>query len=299
MRVWKLGDRRLDFPPAIGVGIVNVTDDSFFEGARSATPERAIVDGLALAESGFEIVDVGAVPAAPGAPVPVEREAERIVPVAAALARASVPVTVDTSRHEVVREVHRALDPGAPAILGVNDTSGGTDPQMLEQVGELGWGYVLMHVEGKPGAGRRPRVHRDPIEHLRRWFSERIESVLRYGVSEEQIALDPGFDFDLSVDDALEVVRRLDELHELGRPLFVALSRKDFLGAVMAGSWDARAPAGEREWPTAAATALAVAAGADMLRLHDRSALDALRTAAAACAHRGSVAGSHATVANE
>ena len=91
----------------------------------------------------------------------------------------------------------------------------------------------------------------------------------------------PGLDFDLSVDDDLEILRRLGELRDLGRPLFVALSRKDFLGAVLAGSWEGRPPAAEREWATAAATALAVAGGAEIVRLHDRSALDALRTAAA------------------
>jgi dihydropteroate synthase len=100
-------------------------------------------------------------------------------------------------------------------------------------------------------------------------------------VREEQIALDPGFDFDLTVADDARVLAGLGELRRLGRPLFVALSRKDFLGALLAGSWEERAPAAEREWVTAAATAVAAAGGAEILRLHDRSALDALRVAAA------------------
>ena len=106
---------------------------------------------------------------------------------------------------------------------------------MLDLVADRGCGYVLMHIEGPPRVDRQPPGHRDPVAHLKRWFQERIESALERGVAEEQIALDPGLDFDLSVDDDLEVLRRLDELRELGRPLFVALSRKDFLGAVLAG----------------------------------------------------------------
>src|SRR5204862_913126 len=126
---------------------------------------------------------------------------------------------------------------------------------------------------------REARGHRDPVAFLERWFGERIQAALARGVAEEQIALDPGLDFDLSVDDDLELLRRLGELRGLGRPLFVALSRKDFLGAVLAGSWEERWPAEAREWATAAATALAVAGGAEMVRLHDASALDALTLA--------------------
>ena len=136
-----------------------------------------------------------------------------------------------------------------------------------------------MHIEGPPRERRDPPSYGDPIEHLKRWFSERIELALSRGVQEEQLALDPGLDFDLSVDDDLEVLRRLRELTSLGRPLFVSLSRKDFLGAVLAGSWAERMPAERREWATAAAATLAVAAGADLLRIHDRSVLDAIRVA--------------------
>ncbi len=101
------------------------------------------------------------------------------------------------------------------------------------------------------------------------------------GVEPEQIALDPGLDFDLTTDDDLQILRRLGELRELGRPLFVALSRKDFLGAIAAGSWDRRLDATERGPATLAATALAVAAGAEMIRIHDVEALDAVRVASA------------------
>ncbi len=276
MTRWRLCDRVLDFPPPLAAGIVNVTDDSFFAGARSHTPERAIEDGLELVATGFDMLDVGAVAARVGAPVDAALEAAALIPAIEGLAsRTDVPVSADTFRPEVAAQ---ALDAGAVAI---NDISGGADPELLEVVGHRGCGYVLMHIEGPPRAHREAPRHDDPVAYLIGWFAERLEAALARGIAEEQIALDPGFDFDLGVRDDVEILSRLGELRRLGRPLFVALSRKDFLGALLSGSWEQRAPAGDREWATAAATALAVDAGAEILRLHDATALDALRVAAA------------------
>ena len=134
--------------------------------------------------------------------------------------------------------------------------------------------------------GRRARTGRRrattiPSTICADWFAGRLEAAAERGIGEQQIALDPGLDFDLTAADDLEILRRLGELEELGRPLYVSLSRKDFLGAVLAGSWEERLPAADREWATAAATALAVAGGADILRLHDPSALQAMRVAGA------------------
>jgi dihydropteroate synthase len=274
-RRWRLGDRALEFPPPLVAGIVNVTDDSFFSGARSGTPERAVADGFALVEAGFDLLDVGAVPAGSGAPVAAAEEGERLVPAIERLAaEGDVPVLADTFSAEVAAQ---ALAAGA---AGINDIGGGGE-EMLELVAASGCGYVLMHIAGPPRSDRPAPSYDDPVDHLRSWFSERLEAAVGRGVDPERIALDPGLDFDLSVDDDLEVMRRLGELRALGHPLFVALSRKDFLGAVAAGSWEGRLPAERREPATLAAAALAVAAGADVLRLHDRAALDAVRTAAA------------------
>jgi dihydropteroate synthase len=272
---WRLTDRTLEFEHPLSVGIVNVTDDSMFEGARSVTPERAIDDGMRLVSEGFEMLDVGAVAARAGDPVAPEEEARRLVPAIEGLAqRAGVPISADTFSAEVGR---RALAAGAVAI---NDIGGG-GPEMFELAAETGCGLVLMHIEGPPRQARDPRDYDDPVEHLRGWFEQRIETATGQGVAAEQIALDPGLDFDLSVADDLEILRRLGELRGLGRPLYVSLSRKDFLGAVLAGSWEERLPAADREWATAAAVALAVMEGADLLRLHDASALQAMRVAAA------------------
>ncbi|HEU4738557.1 MAG TPA: dihydropteroate synthase [Solirubrobacterales bacterium] len=274
---WRLADRTLDLARPIAAGIVNVTVDSMFEGARSGTPEQAVADGLALAEAGFEMLDVGAVAAKAGPPVPPEAEAAALVPAVEGLAPRSVPVSADTFSPDVARQ---ALAAGASVV---NDISGGSE-EMFGLVAGTGCGYVLMHIEGPPRVDRPWRQYDDVVDHLRAWFEGRVELARDLGVAEEQIAIDPGLDFDLSPEQDLEILRRLGELRALGLPLYVSLSRKDFIGAVLAGSWEGRLPAGEREWGTVAAVTLAVREGADVLRIHDHSSLQAMRVAAEICA---------------
>jgi len=294
---WRLTDRTLDLAQPLAAGIVNVTVDSMFEGARSGTPEQAVRDGLALAGAGFDMLDVGAVAAKAGPPVGAEEEAAALVPALEGLVEPQtqaaprprshfrpdsgqkydrgaegVPVSADTFSAEVAR---RALAAGAQAV---NDISGGSE-EMLGLVAESGCGYVLMHIEGPPRVDRPWREYGDVVDHLRAWFEGRVEWARGLGVAEEQIAIDPGLDFDLSPAQDLEVLRRLGELRSLGLPLYVSLSRKDFVGAVLAGSWEERLPPAEREWGTVAAVALAVREGADLLRIHDRSSLQAMRIA--------------------
>lgn len=269
---WKLTDRTLELSEPVAAGIVNVTTDSMFAGARSGTPEQAVADGLALVEAGFEMLDVGAVAARSGPPVASEAESAALVPAVSGLVQTGLPVSADTFSPEVASA---ALDAGAVAI---NDIGGGS-AEMFELVASSGCGYVLMHIEGRPREDRVAPRFGDVVAHLGEWFAERIEEAGRHGVAAKQIAIDPGLDFDLSTAQDLEILSRLEELHELGRPLYVSLSRKDFIGAVLAGSWEDRVGAEGREWGTAAAVSLAVAAGAQILRIHDRSALQALRVA--------------------
>src|SRR3954451_17045646 len=298
---WRLADRTLDLARPIAAGIVNVTVDSMFEGARSGTPEQAVRDGLALAEAGFGMLDLGAVAAKAGPPVSPQDEAAALVPAIEGLIGplhgsfvdpgaakeprnggfagsgdrclgGPVRISADTFSPEVAR---RALAAGAAVV---NDISGGCE-EIFELVAETGCGYVLMHIEGPPRVDRPWHEYDDVVDHLRAWFEGRIEAARALGVEEEQIAIDPGLDFDLSPEQDLEILRRLGELRALGLPLYVSLSRKDFIGAVLAGSWEERWPAREREWGTVAAVALAVRGGADILRIHDRSSLQAVRVA--------------------
>lgn len=274
--IWRLAGHELSLSQPVAAGIVNVTTDSMFEGARSGTPEQAIEDGLKLAQAGFDMLDVGAVAARSGPPVSAEEEAAALVPAIEGLVRAGVPISADTFSDAVAR---RGLEAGA---VVVNDISGGSEG-MFELAAETGCGYVLMHIEGPPRVDRQPREYDDIIDHLKSWFEGRVEAARGLGVSEEQIAIDPGLDFDLTTDQNLEILRRLGELRTLGLPLYVSLSRKDFIGAVLAGSWKGRLPAAEREWGTVAAVSLAVRAGADVLRIHDRSSLQAMRVAGRIC----------------
>lgn len=269
---WRLSDRELELGQPIAAGIVNVTADSMYEGARSGTPDQAVEDGLALVEAGFDMLDVGAVAAKSGPPVPAEVEAAALVPAIEGLAASGVPISADTFSVEVARA---ALDAGAVAV---NDISGGSE-EMFQLVAERGCGYVLMHIEGPPRVDRPPRRYDDVVDHMKLWLGGRVEVAQRLGVSVERIAIDPGLDFDLTTEQDLEILRRLPELRSLGLPLYVSLSRKDFIGAVLAGSWEERLPAGEREWGTVAAVALAVRGGADILRIHDRSSLQAMQVA--------------------
>jgi dihydropteroate synthase len=271
---WRLADRTLSLEQPVAAGIVNVTADSMFEGARSGTPEQAVRDGRGLVEAGFEMLDIGAVAAKAGPPVPAEEEAAALVPAIEGLAGAGVPISADTFSLEVAKA---ALDAGAAAV---NDISGGSD-EMFELVAGSGCGYVLMHIEGPPRIDRAAPDYGggDVVDHLKAWFGGRVERAVGLGVGEEQIAIDPGLDFDFSTEQDLEILGRLGELRELGLPLYISLSRKDFVGAILAGSWEERFPPAEREWGTVAAVSLAVRAGADILRVHDRSSLQAVRVA--------------------
>jgi dihydropteroate synthase len=275
MPAWRLSETVLEPDPGrpLGAAIVNVTTDSMFAGARSGTPEQAIADGVRLAAAGFDLIDVGAVPARAGDPVTADDEGSRLIPAVEGLvARAGVPVSADTFSPEVARHAAAA---GAAAI---NDIGGGDD-EMLAAVAEAGCGYVLMHIEGPPRRDRPVPEYGDVVEHLLDFFERRIDRAVELGVDREAIAIDPGLDFDLDVDHALEIIRRVAELRALGRPIFMSLSRKDFIGALLAGSWEERAEAGERGAGTLAAAALAVAGGAEIHRLHDVEALDAIRVA--------------------
>ncbi len=269
---WRLADRSLDLAQPLAAGIVNVTVDSMFEGARSGTPEQAIADGLALVEAGFEMLDVGAVAAKSGPPVPAEVEAAALVPAIEGLVGAGVPISADT--------------------FSVRGGAGGACRRCRRRqrhLRRLGGdvrarrrGAVRLRADahrgaaaGRPAGARVRRRGRVPGGVVRGG----VERARGLGVTEEQIAIDPGLDFDLNTEQDLEILRRLPELLELGLPLYVSLSRKDFIGAVLAGSWEERLPAGEREWGTVAAVALAVRGGADVLRIHDRSSLQAMRVA--------------------
>jgi dihydropteroate synthase len=248
------------------MGIVNVTPDSFSD----AHLHDAIEHGRRLLADGADLVDVGGESTRPGASrVPCEVELERVVPVVRALAAEGARVSVDTTRAAVARA---AVDAGA---VMVNDVSGGlADPEMLPVVAALGVPYVAMHWRG-PSADMQTRAtYDDVVSEVCGELALRRDAAAAAGV--QDIVLDPGLGFAKNADHNWALLRGLSDLQSLGRPLLIGASRKAFLGALL----DGRAPA-ERDAATAAITALASAAGAWGVRVHDVSAsADAVRVVA-------------------
>ncbi|MET0127574.1 MAG: dihydropteroate synthase [Solirubrobacterales bacterium] len=253
------------------MGIVNVTPDSFSDGGLYLDPGAAVGHGRRLAAEGADLLDVGGESTRPGAAaVDAASELERIAPVVAALAGdAGGPgVSIDTSKAAVAAA---ALDAGAVWVNDVTALRG--DPELAALCAERGCEVVLMHMLGSPRTMQDDPRYDDVVDDVRAFLAERIEAAVAAGVDERRILVDPGIGFGKTVDHNLELLRRLGELRELGRPIVVGASRKRFLGAITGREVDRRGGG------TAAANVLALAAGADVFRVHDvaetRAALDA------------------------
>jgi dihydropteroate synthase len=240
------------------MGVVNVTPDSFSDGGLFLDAKAAVAHGRELAEQGAEILDVGGESTRPGAEeVSVEEELARVVPVVAGLV-GTATISIDTSKAAVAAA---ALDAGASIVNDVTALRG--DPEIGGLCAERGAGLVLMHMQGDPRTMQENPVYDDVVDDVKAFLAERLEAAIGMGVVEESIWLDPGIGFGKTLDHNLELLRRLGELRELGRPLVVGTSRKSFLGKID-GS-----PVGERLGGTIASSVLAAAEGADVLRVHD------------------------------
>lgn len=242
------------------MGIVNRTQDSFFDEGRTWELEQAVSAGLRAAEEGADIVDVGGVKFAPGDPLDPAEEAARVVPVIERLRRelpGEVLLSVDTFHASVARA---ALEVGADLI---NDTTGLSDPRMAEEVARVGASLVLTHSVAEPRRPfPRPR-YEDVVEEVRDFLAARLERALEAGIARERIVLDPGPDLNKSTQQTLEVLRDWGEYAALGLPLLAALSRKDFVGESLG------LPKEERLAGSLAAAAWTIRLGARILRVHD------------------------------
>jgi len=247
------------------MGIVNAGEDSFSDAVRLDTLERQVQRGLELAADGADLIDVGAESGVTYSPaVPADEEAARVVPLVERLAAEGVSVSVDTWKPEVARA---ALDAGAVML---NDVSGLRDPALADLAARTGAALVLMHTRADPKREAFPD-YEDVAADVEAFLRERVALARAHGVDDEQLVLDPGPDFAKTPKQTVAVLRDVDRLHALGRPLLLALSRKYFLGAITG-----RPPA-ERLAGTLAAAAWAVDAGAAILRVHDVAAVrDAL-----------------------
>lgn len=239
------------------MGILNVTPDSFSDGGDHLAPESAIARGLELMRDGADLVDVGGESTRPGAaPVPVDVELARVVPVVRALAEHGVPVSVDTTKAAVAAE---AVAAGARVV---NDVSGGlADETMVELVAALAVPYVVMHWRAPSAEMRRHARYGDVVAEVREELGRRLDAVTAAGVDPELIVLDPGLGFAKRPAHDWRLLACLDELATLGRPLLVGASRKSFLGAALACDGPAPPPR-DRDAAGAAVAAMAAAAGA-------------------------------------
>ena len=256
------------------MGIVNVTPDSFSDGGRWATTERAVAHGLQLLDEGADVLDIGGESTRPGATRPlVAEELDRVVPVIRELVAAGASVSVDTMRSEVAEA---ALAAGARIV---NDVSGGlADPRVLDVVAEHGATFVAMHWRAHADRMRDFTDYSPDgvVATVRRELGERLEAVLAAGVPQERVVLDPGLGFAKTAEHNWQLLASLDALAPLGCPILVGASRKSFLGSLLAHDGAPR-PVDEREHAHAALVALLAARGVDSLRVHDvRATRDAL-----------------------
>jgi len=259
------------FPRPSVMGVVNVTPDSFFDGGIHLAPERAVAHGRRLLDEGAAILDVGGESTRPGSDgVSADEELARVVPVLEGLAGA--PISIDTSKADVAR---RALELGAELVNDI--TAFRADPAIAGVAAEAGVYVCLMHMLGEPRTMQANPVYDDVVSDVKAFLEERLAFAVAEGVREELIALDPGIGFGKTVEHNFELVRRLDELAALGRPIVVGFSRKSSLGRILG---DANARTGSLGASVGAAVA-AYERGATLLRVHEVCEhVDALRTAA-------------------
>ena len=254
------------------MGVLNVTPDSFSDGGLFVDPADAIAHGRRLVEEGAALVDVGGESTRPGAaPVSEDEELERVEPVLEGLS--GLPVSIDTSKAVVAR---RALELGAELVNDITALRG--DPAMAEVVADGDAFVCLMHMQGEPRTMQAAPHYDDVVSDVLAFLEERIAFAVERGIGEERICVDPGIGFGKTPDQNLELLRRLDALRALGRPVLVGVSRKSTLGKILG---DARSTRGGLPASLAAAVA-AFERGAAMIRAHDvRETVDALAVAAA------------------
>ena len=244
------------------MGVINVTPDSFSDGGLFLDPGAAIAQGRQLAAQGAHLLDVGGESARPGAEgVTAAEELARALPVVEALAGVEgpgLPVSIDTSKRAVAEA---AIGAGASIVNDI--TALRADPELAAVCAAAGVEVCLMHMQGEPRTMQENPTYDDVVDDIKTFLAERIEFATSEGIAEERIWVDPGIGFGKTLEHNLELLRRLGELRELGRPILVGTSRKSFIGKLTYADVD------QRLGGTIASNVLAYARGAEILRVHD------------------------------
>lgn len=275
--LWRCASRSFDpVERPLVMGILNVTPDSFSDGGRFHQFDSAVSHALEMARAGADLIDVGGESSRPGAePVEEAEELKRTIPVIEAIRKQSdIPISIDTVKSGVARA---ALEAGADIINDI--TAFEHDPAMAALAAETGAGVVLMHMQGNPRTMQKNPAYDDVVADIRTYLAGRMKALTEAGVETDRIALDPGVGFGKKLKHNLDLMRRIPELAELGRPLLYGPSRKSFLRKIVFG--DDFPEDWVRTSRLAHATAAAVTAclinGAHIIRVHDVPAAVAQR----------------------
>lgn len=259
----------LDLTQPRVMGILNITPDSFSDGGDFLSPDIALERARQMAAEGADIIDVGGESTRPGAqPVSEREELQRVLPVIRAItAELSLPVSVDTSKPNVMRA---AVAAGARMI---NDVQALCAPGALEAAREAKVPVCLMHMQGEPRTMQQDPGYGEVVGDIITFLQDRIRACEQAGIPRRYLILDPGFGFGKTLAHNLRLLKELRRIAELGLPLLVGISRKSMLGTLLDG-----APASERLYGSLAAAVLAVERGASIVRVHDvKPTVDALR----------------------
>ena len=273
--IFNCGKFQLDLATPRVMGIVNVTPDSFSDGGKFNSTDKAIAHAISLVEQGADILDIGGESTRPGAvPVPLEEELARVIPVIEALRNVGVPLSIDTYKPEVMR---------AAIVAGidiVNDVCALQAPGALDVVSDSQVGVCLMHMQGSPQTMQNDPHYDDVVKEVGDFLSARLQAAEQVGIARSRILLDPGFGFGKRTAHNLALLNGLASIKSLGLPLLIGLSRKSVLGQVVGSDVD------ERIHASIAASVISVMKGASIVRVHDvKATVDALKVVAAVMKH--------------
>ncbi len=265
--IFNCGRFQLDLSKPRVMGIVNVTPDSFSDGGKFNTTEKAIEHALQLVEEGAEILDIGGESTRPGAtPVPLDEELKRVIPVIEGLRDVGVPLSIDTYKPQVMQA---AITAGADIV---NDVCALREPHALEIVAASKAGVCLMHMQGRPQTMQADPQYDNVVSEVRNFLKARLDAAEQAGIDRSRIVLDPGFGFGKRTAHNLTLLNHLNDIQALGLPLLIGLSRKSVLGQVVGSSVD------ERIHASIAASVVSVMKGANIVRVHDvKPTIDALK----------------------
>lgn len=262
------GGKRLDLSRPVIMGVLNVTPDSFSDGGRFFSPDKAIDQALQMHRDGAAIIDIGGESTRPGADdVPLEQELDRVIPIIESVgSRIDALISIDTSKPRVMREAAAA---GAGLI---NDVCALRAEGALEAACELGAGICLMHMQGTPRTMQANPAYDDVVADVRSFLDQRVRACIQAGIDRSRLVVDPGFGFGKTLDHNLELLRGLRSLGGLGLPVLAGLSRKSFVGRITGTEMD------ERIYGSVAFALAAVREGASIVRVHDvKATSDALK----------------------